>query len=567
MIAWLLLAATLSAEPQGEELALLKTFRSEFVLLTPGTGKFPADEKVKQPFAAARYEVPQNLWRAVQGGNPSEWQGERNSVERLTYEDAQAFCKNVTDKLRQAKLIGAEQTVRLPTSDEWEYLAAAGAKTAYSYGDDPQQLGEYGWFKGNAAGNDPVVGAKKPNGWGLYDVHGYLWEWCTTDAEPVLRGGSWTDPAELLKTSFIKKDVPRATKNAAIGLRCVLVGKGLADAKFAAAEPLKGVFTPVKQRALVPENAKLEELWSDGEFTEGPALGPDGSIYFSDIGTKIFRFDPKTKETKLFRDPSGRSNGLIFDAQGRLIACEGANTGGGRRISITTGIDGAKDGKIETLAGSYKGKRFNSPNDLAVDRLGRVYFTDPRYVGDDPRDLDFEGIFLVGAPVAGKESEVTIATKDVQKPNGILVSADGGLVFVADNNPKGNVQLVSFEVEQDGALAGKKVLFDFVSGRGIDGMTLDSQGNIYATAGTGEKAGIYIFSKTGEHLAFIPTPGDPTNCTFGFGLAPETNPPSRPQSYLYITASTGPKKDGKDPKFGLFRIKLPVKGHYSVQPK
>jgi gluconolactonase len=185
-------------------------------------------------------------------------------------------------------------------------------------------------------------------------------------------------------------------------------------------------------------------------------------------------------------------------------------------------------------------------------------------VGDDPRDLDFEGIFLVGVPVAGKESEVKIATKDVQKPNGILVSADGKTVFVADNNPKGNVHLVSFAVQADGTLAEKKVLFDFISGRGIDGMTLDASGNIYATAGTGEKAGIYVFSAKGEHLAFIATPGDPTNCTFGF-------PDDANRSYLYITAATGPNKDGPnnskiDPKFGLFRILLSVKGYSLVTP-
>lgn len=558
MLTWLILSALVAAEPAREELKLLQTFRGEFVLVTPGKGKFPAAENLPAAFAVARFEVPQNLWRSVMQSSPSKWPGERNSVEQLSFAEAEDFCKKVTEQLRQAKLITEQQTVRLPTSAEWEYAAAAGTKTKYSFGDDVSKLGEYAWFTGNAAGNDPVVGAKKPNAWGLYDVHGYLWEWCTTEKGPVIRGGSWRDQADALATASFKTTEPD-TRNDALGLRCVLVGPGIENAKFAAAEPLKGVFTPVKQRAIVPETSKLELLWSEGEFTEGPALAPDGSILFSDIGTKIYRFDPATKETKIFREPSGRSNGLMFDAQGRLIACEGANTGGGRRISITTGIQGAKDGKIETLAGSLQGKRFNSPNDLAIDGQNRVYFTDPRYVGDDPRDLDFEAIFLVGAPVAGKESEVKIATRDIQKPNGILVSADGKQVFVADNNPKGNVHLVAFDVQADGTLGNKKILFDFVTGRGIDGMTLDSKGNIYATAGTGEKAGVYLFSSTGEHLGFIATPGDPTNCCFGF-------PESNHRSYLYVTASTGPKKDGKDPKFGLFRILLPASGYYVVKP-
>ena len=111
---------------------------------------------------------------------------------------------------------------------------------------------------------------------------------------------------------------------------------------------------------------------------------------FSDIGDRIMRYDPATGSVTVFRDPSGRANGLIFDAQGRLIAAEGANTGGGRRVSITE-----RDGTVRTLADRYQGRRFNSPNDVAVDRRGRVYVSDPRYVGDDPRELDFEAVFRI----------------------------------------------------------------------------------------------------------------------------------------------------------------------------
>ena len=97
----------------------------------------------------------------------------------------------------------------------------------------------------------------------------------------------------------------------------------------------------------------------------GGCGGRDGSILFSDIGNRIMRFDPKTGKTTVFREPSGRANGMIFDARGRLIVAEGANTGGGRRVSITE-----RDGTVRTLADSYDGKRFNSPNDVAVDREG-----------------------------------------------------------------------------------------------------------------------------------------------------------------------------------------------------
>src|SRR6516165_12796269 len=142
--------------------------------------------------------------------------------------------------------------------------------------------------------------------------------------------------------------------------------------------------------SIVPEGAKLEKVWGDGEFTEGPAYGPDGCVYFSDIGNRIMRFDPATGKTTEYRNPSGRANGLKFDARGRLVACEGANAGGNRRISITEA-----DGTVRTLADRWRDKRFNSPNDLAIDKKGRVYFSDPRYVGNEKREIDTESVYRI----------------------------------------------------------------------------------------------------------------------------------------------------------------------------
>jgi gluconolactonase len=580
MLIALVVATLFTADVGGDQLKLLKTFRDEFVSISPGEGAYPKEFEMGdahsddlsqkpvvkiemgRPFSIARYEVPQNLWAAVMGSNPSRWKGERNSVEMLSAAEAEEFCRKATDLMRSAKLIEANAVIRLPSEAEWEYCARAGTKTNYSWGDDADKIDDFAWYTGNAAGNDPPVGAKKPNAWGLYDMHGYLWEICAdnwnaahpsapTNALPrttgdakqcVVRSGSWKDKADAL-ASASRRPIARDFRDDAIGLRCVLAEMVSAPANES---PAAGAFEPTAQEQFVAAESKLETLWADGEFTEGPAVAPDGSILFSDIGTSIYRFDPQTKQTALFRQPSGRSNGLMFDAKGRLIACEGANTGGNRRISITEGIEGARDGKVRTLSDNFEGKRFNSPNDLAIDGKGNVYFTDPRYVGDDPRDLDFEAVFLV-AP----NGKTTIATRDVQKPNGILVAPDGKTVYVADNHPTGKRQLLAFTVQGDGTLAHKRVLFDFASGRGIDGMTLDKQGNIFATAGTAEKAGIYVFSSAGKPLAFIPAPGDPTNCVFGSGTD---------ASSLYITASTGPKKNGVDPKFGLFRVKLKTSG-------
>jgi formylglycine-generating enzyme required for sulfatase activity len=252
--------AATTLERGSDREALLKTFRGEFVLVTPGKNGFgtgftmgrgvggrdserpPRQVTLKHDFYVARYEVPQILWEAVMGSNPSRWKGARNSVEMISYDEAVRFCERVTALMRESKLIEAKQIVRLPSEAEWEYFARAGTKTAYSFGDDPKQLGDYAWHTGNAAGNDPPVGAKKPNPWKLYDVHGYLWEWCADpwhdnyraapadasvwqaggDAKhAVLRGGSWKDPANKLTSTF-RRQAEKSLRDDAVGLRCVL---------------------------------------------------------------------------------------------------------------------------------------------------------------------------------------------------------------------------------------------------------------------------------------------------------------------------------------------------------
>jgi len=264
--------------------------------------------------------------------------------------------------------------------------------------------------------------------------------------------------------------------------------------------------------------AKVEKLWGEGSFMEGGALAGDGSLLFSDIGTKIMRFDPKTGKTTIFRDPSGRSNGLIFDPQGRLVVAEGANTGGGRRISITE-----KDGTVRTLADSYKGKRFNSPNDVAIDRKGRVYFTDPRYVGSEPREMDFEGVFRVDP-----DGTVTRLETSAYKPNGIVVSPDGKTLYVADAGGKRRA-LIALDLSEAGEVSNPRVLHQFGESGGIDGMTVTTDGRIVAAGGMGKAGGVIVFSPQGKFLAEIPIPERPANVEFG-------GPDGKS---LYVAAGTG----------------------------
>lgn len=281
---------------------------------------------------------------------------------------------------------------------------------------------------------------------------------------------------------------------------------------------------------VVAPGAALEKLWGEGSFTEGGALAEDGAILFSDIGDRILRFDPATKAVTVFREPSGRSNGLIFDGRGRLIAAEGANTGGGRRVSITE-----PDGTVRTLADRYQGKRFNSPNDVAVDHHGRVYVSDPRYVGDEPRELDFEGVYRIDP-----DGRVTRLATTAAKPNGLTVSPDGKRLYVADNGP-GRRALLALDLDDRGRVSHPRVLHDFGEGRGIDGMTVTTDGRIVATAGTGDQGGVYVFTPAGTRVGFIPVPEAPTNVEFG-GPA---------NKVLYITA-------GK----GLYRIETTMIGYH-----
>lgn len=288
--------------------------------------------------------------------------------------------------------------------------------------------------------------------------------------------------------------------------------------------------------AIVPKGAALEKLWSDGEFTEGPALGPDGCIYFSDIGNRIMKFDPAAGKTTEYRKPSGRANGLDFDPQGRLVAAEGANTGGNRRVTVTE-----KDGTIKVLADRWKGKRFNSPNDLTIDVKGRVYFTDPRYVGDEPREIDTESVYRIDA-----DGTLTQIISDVPKPNGIILSPDMTKLYLAESDPKGKRRLLAYALRPDGTVGARKVLHDFGKDRGIDGMCIDVKGNIYGAAGQGKTGGVYIFDADGKKLAFIPVPETPTNCVFG----------GRERKTLYVTAGRS-----------LYRITLVVKGFAVSWPK
>ncbi len=292
----------------------------------------------------------------------------------------------------------------------------------------------------------------------------------------------------------------------------------------------------------VPTEAQLK-IEGIVAFTEGPAWHPSGNVYFTDIANnRIMRRDANG-ELHVYRSPSGRANGLLFDCEGRLLCCEGGGPEGNRRVTRTE-----LNGTITVLAADFQGHRFNSPNDLAIDSRGRIYFTDPRY-GDraDMQQIDAQGEPIEGVYRIDEVGKVArVITHEVDRPNGILVSADDKYLFVADNvndGPRGlggNRKLWRFDLNADGTIQpdSRKLLFDWGSDRGPDGLALDTAGRIYAAAGFNfpalpietaiqHKAGIYVIAPEGGLLQFIPVPEDMiTNCTFG----------DADRQTLYITA-------------------------------
>lgn len=269
-----------------------------------------------------------------------------------------------------------------------------------------------------------------------------------------------------------------------------------------------------------------------GGTSEGPAWDGEFLLFTHIPDSKIYKFDPKTSTTQVFRENTNCANGLMFDADGKLYACEG----GGRRVV-------RYDGDSTTvLADSYQGSKFNVPNDLAIDPEGRVWFTDPFYEGAggpwsedrSNKELDHDSVYRIDMK-DGKSTGVTRVTEDTTRPNGLLFSLDFKTLYVAQSGrlPEEKRQLRAYPVNSDGSLGTHEVIHDFGEHRGIDGMVLDVEGNIVATAGY--KAGgpgpmIYVFSASGEVLETHPTPFDrPTNCSFG----------GEDLSTLYVTTIDG----------------------------
>ncbi len=330
------------------------------------------------------------------------------------------------------------------------------------------------------------------------------------------------------------------------------------------------------QEPIVPVGAVPEKLFESNVLTEGVCVAPDGLVYFSEItfshksrdkngaieAGHIWKFDPATKKTTIFRSPSGMSNGIKFDAAGNMLIAEGADYGGRRivRTDMTTG-------KSYIVAGMFEGRPFNSCNDITIDEQGRIYFSDPRYLGYESLDQPVMAVYRIDT-----NGTVHRIITDAGKPNGVAISPDQKTLYVVSNDNgasgferlntgdanvpkqadkvdaplrKGFMALMAYDLAADGTAKFRKTLVDYAPFDGPDGLVVDQDGNLYVAVRAENRPGIYVYSPEGKELAYIKTE-IPTNVGFGRGANAKT---------LYITAGSS-----------LYRIQLNRAG-YQLPPK
>ena len=302
---------------------------------------------------------------------------------------------------------------------------------------------------------------------------------------------------------------------------------------------------PTSTEAQPPAVSRNVEVATTVAFTEGPTVDEEGTVYFTDLGSNRIMMLPTDGEVSTFRQPSYGANGLIFDSQWRLLACEG---GDGETVLPRVTRTNMETGEIEVIADGYEGKQLHRPNDLTFDGRGRIYFTDPG-PNTTPEQTGVRGVYRVDPDGT---IERILSEPEIEIPNGIVISPDDRTLYLIETNQgEGRARMIrAYDLSEDGTVSNMRVFHDFYPGRSGDGMTVDSEGNLYVAAGlhrlrgTSEtldtKCGVHVFSPDGQLKEFIPIPEDTiTNCAFG---GPDLKT-------LYVTA-------GKT----LFRVRTDIEG-------
>ena len=296
------------------------------------------------------------------------------------------------------------------------------------------------------------------------------------------------------------------------GLRIILV------AMLAAAAGSWAIEAPAQEAAGRP--VAIEAIIA---FTEGPTVDEAGAVYFTDlrVNGRILKMDIDGTITT-YREPSYRANGLIFDGEWRLLACEGGN---GDDVLPRITRTNIATGEIEVLADHFEGRQLHQPNDLTIDGQGRVYFTDRPGPVVTTEQTGVHGVYRIDPD--GSIARI-LTEPEIERPNGIVISPDDATLYVIETaQQEGGARMIrAYDLAEDGTASNMRVFHDFYPGRSGDGMTIDSEGNLYVAAGlnrlrgTSETldtvAGVHVFSPEGELLEHIPIYEDSiTNVAFG----------------------------------------------------
>jgi gluconolactonase len=320
------------------------------------------------------------------------------------------------------------------------------------------------------------------------------------------------------------------------------------------ASQLAGLSLP-RQQEFFPSSSPLELSFSGGcGVMEGPAAAADGRLYFTEInlsvgcsdskgvpGGRIWTIAPEGGKATVFREPSGMANGLSIDAHDGLIAAEGADYGT-RRISRTD----LKTGEYRVIAYFFENRQFNAPNDVAMDRDGRIYFTDIRLFGPEMIEQRISGVYRADPPAAGNKGlwPIVRIIANNSKINGIEVSRDSRMLYAGlcdlgsnsineqaapDLDRAGQSGLVAYDLDPAGNPSKPRVWLDMEKSGCVDGMTTDSSGNLYAVVGSAiVPAGVYVLTPAGELVARLVLPNGERPSNVVFGRAANA-------AYLYIT--------------------------------
>ena len=276
-------------------------------------------------------------------------------------------------------------------------------------------------------------------------------------------------------------------------------------------------YVGLKSRRFLGKTEVLAEVVDEKVFTEGPAWAGDGRLLFTNVpAAKILAWNTGGRSLSTYREDSNLANGLYFDKDGRLLACEG----GAGRVTRTE----MKSGQLTVLADTYNNFPFAAPNDLCQDRQGRIYFTS-RPGTEDPSTGNVNAVYRIDP---GGTVNQLLKWPEIHMPNGIVISPDNKTLYLIEAHPDADHHrdIRAYDLAEDGSLSNERILINFYPGRSGDGMCIDAEGNLYVAAGlhatreTSEtldtRPGIHVISPAGELVAYRETPVDTiTNCTFG----------------------------------------------------